>query len=87
MAWLIRHWEEVKDYQPSRENPHPENDTTDLVKARSVPRCHGRVAMADAVIALAANLAMKHKTRIDFKKEWFDPYSSETPEAPFEGKA
>ncbi len=43
-------------------------------------RCHGRVAMADAIMALTANLAMKHKKRIVFKDEWFDPASEAAPE-------
>jgi len=43
-------------------------------------RCDGKVAMADAIMALTANLAMKHKKRIVFKDEWFDPASDEAPE-------
>ncbi len=35
--------------------------------------CNGTVAMADAIMAFTANLAMKHKKRIVFKPEWFDP--------------
>ena len=31
------------------------------------------VAMADAIIALTSNIAMKKKQRIDFKESWFDP--------------
>lgn len=46
-------------------------------------RCNGTVAMADAIMALTANLAMQHKQRIEFKPEWFDPESDETPEADF----
>jgi predicted dehydrogenase len=37
-----------------------------------LPRCHGEVAMADAIIALTANLAMKRRERIEFKPEWFE---------------
>jgi predicted dehydrogenase len=47
---------------------------------RPLPRCHGTVAMADAIIALTSNLAMKHQKRIEFKKEWFEPASSEVPD-------
>jgi hypothetical protein len=36
--------------------------------------------MKDAIMALTANLAMKHKKRIVFKPEWFDPESPEVPE-------
>lgn len=44
------------------------------------PRCHPRVALADAVIALTTNIAISSKQRIDFKQEWFDIDSDETPE-------
>ena len=43
-------------------------------------RCNGVVAMGDAIMALTANLAMRYKTRIEFKKEWFDPESDANPE-------
>jgi predicted dehydrogenase len=44
-------------------------------------RCPGPRAMADAIMAITANLAMKHKKRIEFKAEWFDPESPATPES------
>jgi predicted dehydrogenase len=44
------------------------------------PRCRGEVALADAVIALTSNLAMKQKRRIEFDERWFDFKSDETPE-------
>jgi predicted dehydrogenase len=47
---------------------------------RQLPRCHGRVAMADAIIALTSNLAMKQRQRIEFKEEWFDAGSPAVPE-------
>jgi predicted dehydrogenase len=47
---------------------------------RQLPRCHGRVAMADAIIALTSNLAMKRRQRIEFKEEWFDAKSPELPD-------
>ncbi|MEQ9410214.1 MAG: Gfo/Idh/MocA family oxidoreductase [Fuerstiella sp.] len=43
-------------------------------------RCNGHVAMADAIMALTANLAMKHRKRIEFKPEWFDANSDACPE-------
>ena len=43
-------------------------------------RCNGVVAMADAIMALTANLAMELQTRIEFKPEWFDPASDAAPE-------
>jgi predicted dehydrogenase len=36
------------------------------------PRCHGRAAMADAIIALAANRAIRTGERIAFQEEWFN---------------
>jgi predicted dehydrogenase len=44
------------------------------------PRCRGEVALADAVIALTSNLAMRQKRRIDFDPRWFDYESPEVPE-------
>jgi predicted dehydrogenase len=48
---------------------------------RPLPRCHGRVAMADAIIALTSNLAMRKHERIEFRPEWFDAASSAVPDA------
>ncbi|MBI4581222.1 MAG: Gfo/Idh/MocA family oxidoreductase [Planctomycetes bacterium] len=45
-----------------------------------MPRCHGRVALSDAVVTLVSNLAMKHERRVAFKPEWFDPASDAVPE-------
>jgi predicted dehydrogenase len=47
---------------------------------RMLPRCHGEVAMADAIIALTSNQAMRKHQRIEFKPEWFDPTSSAVPD-------
>jgi predicted dehydrogenase len=44
------------------------------------PRCRGEVALADAVIALTSNLAMRQRRRIDFDERWFDYKSPEVPE-------
>ncbi len=44
------------------------------------PRCRGEVALADAVIALTSNIAMRQKRRIEFDPRWFDYQSPETPE-------
>ena len=43
-------------------------------------RCPGKHAMADAIMAITANLAMKHKKRIVFREEWFDPDNPAVPE-------
>jgi predicted dehydrogenase len=57
-----------------------EKNAEEQQKWRLTPRCHGKVAMADAIIALTSNLAMKNKKRIEFKEEWFDPKSKEVPD-------
>lgn len=44
------------------------------------PRCTGEVALADAIVALTANLAMRRNQRIEFKPEWFDYKSDAVPE-------
>jgi predicted dehydrogenase len=53
----------------------------EMGEIRLAPRCHGKVAMADAIIALTSNLAMKKRQRIEFKEEWFDPRSAQVPDA------
>jgi hypothetical protein len=50
-------------------------------KDRRLPRCHGQVAMADAIVALSANIAMRTHQRIEFKDGWFDPDSSDVPDS------
>ena len=42
--------------------------------------CKPEVAMGDAVIALTTNIAIKERRQIEFKTEWFDIDSDETPE-------
>ena len=49
------------------------------------PKCHPEVAMADAVIALTTNVAMKRGARgeagwVKFDEEWFNTKSDETPD-------
>jgi len=36
--------------------------------------------MADAIMALTANLAMKTRKRIEFREEWFDADHDAAPE-------
>ena len=57
-----------------------EKNVQEQEKWRLTPRCHGKVAMADAIIALTSNLAMKNKKRIEFKEEWFDPKAKDVPD-------
>ncbi len=51
-------------------NPSPQNQ----------PRCHPKVALGDAVIALTTNIAIQQNQRIEFQPEWFDPEHDATPE-------
>jgi len=66
----IEHWA----YCISK-NPNCDSDDPNLA-----PRCHPKVALGDAVIALTTNLAMEQETPIMFKETWFDPHSDETPD-------
>ena len=62
--------EELEHWAWCIRNPDPQNR----------PKCHPKVAMADAVIALSTNIAAREGRKIDFKPEWFDIHSDETPE-------
>jgi predicted dehydrogenase len=62
--------EELEHWAWCIRNPDPKN----------LPRCHPKVALGDAVIALTTNIALRENRRIDFKKEWFEIDSDETPE-------
>jgi predicted dehydrogenase len=45
-----------------------------------IPRCRGEVALADAVIALVSNIAMKERRTIAFDEGWFDASSDAVPD-------
>lgn len=62
--------EEIEHWAWCIRNPDPEN----------LPRCHPKVALADAVIALTTNMAIAQRKQIEFKPEWFEIDSDETPE-------
>ena len=46
----------------------------------NLPRCHPKVALADAVTSLVAQSAARKGARVDFQKEWFDIDDDATPE-------
>ncbi|MFN4257830.1 MAG: Gfo/Idh/MocA family protein [Gemmataceae bacterium] len=48
---------------------------------RPKPHCDGVAAMADAIMALTANQAMRKRERIVFQDAWFDPDAKEVPDA------
>jgi predicted dehydrogenase len=62
--------EEIEHWAWCIRNPAPEN----------MPRCHPKMAMGDAVIALVTNIAAREERQITFDPEWFDPDSDKTPE-------
>jgi predicted dehydrogenase len=62
--------EEIEHWAWCIRNPSPENQ----------PHCTPKVAMADAIIALTSNIAMKQSKRIEFNHKWFDIHDDATPE-------
>ena len=62
--------EEIEHWAWCIRNPAPENQ----------PKCKPSVALADAVIALTSNIAMREGKRIEFNKGWFDIDNDETPD-------
>lgn len=63
--------EELEHFAFCIRHPDPENKV----------RCDGRVALSDAVMALAANQAMRTRQRIVFQDGWYDPQSEDVPDA------
>jgi len=62
--------EEIEHWAWCIRNPAPENQV----------KCTPEVALADAVIALTSNIAIKENRRIEFDPKWFDKDSDATPE-------
>ncbi|MFO0826241.1 MAG: Gfo/Idh/MocA family oxidoreductase [Gemmataceae bacterium] len=81
-AYCVRKWQEMK--QPVS---YEKDKDGKLKYADIIPRCHGEVAMADAIMALTANMAMDKKERIVFEDDWFKPESAEVPETKHVKKA
>jgi predicted dehydrogenase len=49
-------------------------------RAELKPRCDGRAAMADAIMALTANQAIRRRERIAFREEWYDAAKDDVPD-------
>lgn len=81
-AYCVRKWQELKQPVSYEKDEHGHLKYADII-----PHCHGEVAMADAILALTANMAMAKKERIEFKDDWFDASSSEVPETKHAKKA
>ncbi len=62
-AYCVRHWDPKIGYA--------KNDKGEF--QQQLPKCHGEIAMVDAVIALTANQAMRTHQRVKFEAEWFNP--------------
>ena len=75
-AYCVRKWDKSLGWEKK-----------DGKYVQDTPRCDGEVAMADAIMALTANMAMAAKQRIVFEDEWFKPESAEAPEAKYAKKA
>ena len=54
-------------------------------RAALKPRCDGRAALNDAVMALVSNIAMRQRKRIEFKADWFNADSPALPETDLPG--
>jgi predicted dehydrogenase len=71
----------VRQLKPGA-NPYAVLDSSNKEEIdRLLPRCRGEVALADAVIALTTNIAMKENRRIPFEPSWFDFSKDELPDA------
>jgi predicted dehydrogenase len=64
----IEHWAYCIENNPDAKDPAVQ------------PKCKPEVAMADAIIALTTNIAIRDNKRIEFKDEWFDINHDDTPE-------
>lgn len=73
-AYCIREWNPNVGYRKEKGS-----DGKDHFVQR-LPRCHGEVAMADAILALTSNLAMARHERIVFDPEWFRADSDKVPD-------
>ena len=68
-AYCVRKWDKSLGWEKK-----------DGKYVQDTPRCDGEVAMADAILALTANMAMAKKERIVFEDAWFKPESADAPE-------
>ena len=71
-AYCVRRWDPKLGYQQK-----------DGKYEQELPRCHGEVAMADAILALTANMAMDKRVRIEFDPKWFQADTPDVPETKY----
>ncbi len=68
-AYCVRLWDPKQGYEKDRDGKYKQRLT----------RCHGEIAMVDAIVALTANYAMHEHQRVEFKPEWFDADKPDVP--------
>jgi predicted dehydrogenase len=79
-AYCVRAWGKDKvSYEKTADKK--------MKHADKLPRCHGEVAMADAILALTANMAMANRQQIEFEDAWFDADKPDVPETMYAKKA
>lgn len=74
-AFCVRQWKPSVGYKTETDS-----DTKKERYLQRLPRCHGEVAMADAILALTSNLTMARRQRIDFDLDWFRADSDKVPD-------
>ncbi len=80
-AYCVRQWQ-----ARGGKVDYTKNDKGEFVNKDIIPRCHGEVAMADAILALTANMAMgwreskSKQSRIEFEDDWFKTEKDDVPE-------
>ncbi|HET6576309.1 MAG TPA: Gfo/Idh/MocA family oxidoreductase [Fimbriiglobus sp.] len=72
-AYCVRKWDAKLGYRKDKDGKYEQE----------LPHCHGEVAMADAILALTANMAMGKRVRIEFDPKWFQPDTPDVPEAKY----
>lgn len=70
-AYCVKLWNSKQGYEKNAAGKY----------IQRLPRCHGEIAMADAIIALTANRSMKNRERIVFQEAWFQADSKEVPDS------
>ncbi len=76
-AVCVRKWNKSQGYATNADGKY----------AQELPRCHGEVAMADAILALTANMAMKTRQRIEYDPKWFASGEADVPETKYGAKS
>jgi predicted dehydrogenase len=71
-AYCVRMWDPKLGYAKDESGKYRQR----------LPRCHGEVAMADAIVALTANRAMHGHQRIVFEDAWFKADDDSVPDDP-----